>query len=98
MNTQHDPERNEQRMIERFADFAGKRVLEVGCGDGRMTWEYAGKAGRVCGIDPNKDDLRLAQADRSYKLEGKVFFAQASARWLPFPRERFDIAVLAWSL
>jgi 2-polyprenyl-6-hydroxyphenyl methylase/3-demethylubiquinone-9 3-methyltransferase len=95
---QRDPEHNERKMLQRYVDFAGKSVLEIGCGDGRMTWEYAAEAGQVTGIDPDRDELRVAEADRSYKLEGKVFFAAASARWLPFPRERFDIAVLAWSL
>jgi ubiquinone/menaquinone biosynthesis C-methylase UbiE len=98
MSTQADPERNEQKALRRLVDFKGRSVLEVGCGDGRMTWEYAGDARRVAGIDPDRDSLRLAQADRSYKLEGRVTFSAAGARWLPFPEERFDIAVLAWSL
>jgi len=31
-------------------------------------------------------------------LEKKVLFARASGRDLPFHREIFDIAILAWSL
>ena len=29
----------------------GGRVLEIGCGDGRLTWQYAELADRVVGID-----------------------------------------------
>ena len=95
---QRDPEHIESKMLQRYGNFAGKSVLEIGCGDGRMTWEYAAEAGQVTGIDPDRDTLRVAEADRPYKLERQVSFAAASAPRLPFSRERFDIAVLAWSL
>jgi ubiquinone/menaquinone biosynthesis C-methylase UbiE len=98
MSIQKDPEGYEEKILHRFARFEGKHVLEIGCGDGRLTWKYATSARSVTGVDVELDDLRLARADRPYGLESKVTFTQSSARHIPFPREIFDIAVLAWSL
>lgn len=98
MTLQRDPEGNERKSLYRFADFAGKRVLEIGCGEGRLTWQYAASASHVAGIDPDLDALRVARVDCPVALSKKLTLTGASARHLPFPREKFDIAILAWSL
>jgi ubiquinone/menaquinone biosynthesis C-methylase UbiE len=98
MKTETDPEAYEEKIIHRFVDFSRKHVLEVGCGDGRLTWKYGKAAGRVTGFDIEMDDLRLARADRPADLEDRITLTRASARHIPFPRETFDIAILAWSL
>jgi ubiquinone/menaquinone biosynthesis C-methylase UbiE len=97
MTVQTDPERTESKYLQRYADFSGKRVLEIGCGDGRLTWQYAKSAGRVMGIDLHGDDLRVAMIDRPSDLEQQVLFARADSIHLPFHKESFDIAILAWS-
>jgi ubiquinone/menaquinone biosynthesis C-methylase UbiE len=93
-----DPEQNETKQLQKFVDFAGKRVLEIGCGEGRLTWRYAALAGDVIGMDLDRDALRVATVDRPSDLENKIHFANAQAEHLPFHKEKFDIAVLAWSL
>ena len=98
MGFQKDPEKSETRFLHRLVDFTGKHVLEVGCGEGRLTWKYAGSAGRVTGIDPDQDSLRVAYYDMPADLRKTTTFACASALHLPFPRETFDIALLGWSL
>lgn len=97
MTIQKDPERTESKFLQLYADFKGKRVLEIGCGDGRLTWLYAKSAGRVTGIDLHGDDLRVATIDRPADLDQQVSFARADAIHLPFQKESFDIAILAWS-
>ena len=97
MTVQTDPERTESKFLQRYADFTGKRVLEIGCGDGRLTWQYATSGGRVTGIDLHGDDLRVATIDRPSDLEQQVLFARADSIHLPFHKESFDIAILAWS-
>jgi len=93
-----DPEEVETRFVHDFVDVGGAHVLEIGCGDGRLTWRYANRAGRVTAVDI--DTLRLAQAvaARSAALNQRVSFVKASAIDLPFRKETFDRAILAWAL
>jgi ubiquinone/menaquinone biosynthesis C-methylase UbiE len=98
MTLQKDPERNEAKSLHEFAEFKEKRVLEVGCGEGRMTWQYARATHHTFGIDSDRDSLRVARVDRPGELAGKVHFACAASEHLPFSKETFDLSVLAWSL
>ena len=102
---QKDPENFERKKLLDFADFADSRVLEIGCGEGRLTWKYAPASSLTVGLDPDFDELRLARADyevsrrdRPSDLRGRVHFARASAYHIPLPKETFDIALLSWSL
>jgi ubiquinone/menaquinone biosynthesis C-methylase UbiE len=97
MTFQKDPDQNETKHLLQFTGFPGKRVLEIGCGEGRLTWRYAGKPAMTVGIDPDRDALRVATIDRPSDLEERVHFSNAQAERLPFPKETFDLAVLAWS-
>jgi ubiquinone/menaquinone biosynthesis C-methylase UbiE len=98
MPPQKDPEGFEKKILQKFADFSNKRVLEIGCGEGRLTWKYAAASSLTVGFDPDHDALRIAQADSPSDLREHVHFTQASASHIPFSKETFDIAVLAWSL
>ena len=93
-----DPEGNETKTLRRLVDFTGRRVLEIGCGEGRLTWRYAGASLSTLGIDPDKNALRVARADCPSDLSDKVRFVNCKAEQLPFRKETFDIAILAWSL
>lgn len=98
MTLQKDPEGFEKKILHKYADFANKSVLEIGCGEGRLTWKYAGTSSLTVGFDPDNDALCVARADSPSALRGHVHFAQASASHIPFSKEKFDIAILAWSL
>lgn len=98
MRAQKDPENKEGKVLNQILDVRNKRVLEVGCGEGRLTWRYAGASSLTIGFDPDHNALRIAQADTPYNLQKHVHFAGASANNIPFSKETFDIAILAWSL
>jgi cyclopropane fatty-acyl-phospholipid synthase-like methyltransferase len=101
MTIRLDPEENEIRALLKFTgSFEDKSVLEIGCGDGRLTWRYADHAAHVTGIDPDADRINNALAAFPRHLRKKVelhnlglddFAAQAHT-------DQFDIAILAWSL
>ena len=99
MTVEIDPEGTESRYLHRYAefDFGDMRVLEIGCGDGRLTWQYARSARHVTGVDLLADDLRVALIERPADLTGRVSFVRADARHLPFENGSFDLAVFAWS-
>jgi ubiquinone/menaquinone biosynthesis C-methylase UbiE len=100
MTVQKDPEGIEARYLHRYAGFTGtpaKRVLEVGSGDGRLTWRYAKAASQVTCIDLHADDLRIATVDRPTSLAARIHFARADALRLPFARRSFDLAIFSWS-
>ena len=98
MTLQKDIEGNEKKYLHEFADFKGKRVLEIGCGEGRLTWQYANASSLTIGLDSDHDALRVASIDSPHDRKHKIQFACAEAEYLPFSKETFDIAVLAWSL
>ena len=96
MTVQIDPEGIEPKYLKQFAEFEGRRVLEVGCGDGRLTWRYAYQAGGVAAIDMQADDLRVALIERPADLARRVHFARADALHLPFAPQSFYLAIFAW--
>ena len=98
MPLQRDPEGFEQKVLHALVGFNGKRVLEVGCGEGRLTFKYAAASSLTVGFDPDHDALRIARADSPHAMQKHVHFAGASVSHISFSKETFDIAILAWSL
>jgi len=92
-----DPEDSETAALMAFAGgFGGKIVLEIGCGDGRLTWRYARDAARVVAIDPDEDEIKAAREDRPHNL--RVEFRAASIAQYDAPDAAFDTAILSWAL
>jgi len=98
MTLERDPEGFEKKHLHKFADFSHKRILEIGCGEGRLTWKYANASNVTIGFDSDRDALRVARSETPSAARGHVHLAQASASYIPFSKETFDIAILAWSL
>ncbi len=98
MSLQRDPDRNEINFLRKFVDLKDKRVLEVGCGEGRLTWQYLNETQTTLAVDLDRDALRVARVDCPSDLVDKVHFVCTDSIWLPFVKEKFDIALLAWSL
>jgi len=93
-----DPEGNETRILHDLVDFRDKAVVEVGCGDGRMTWRYAAQARSVLALDPKEDRIAQAMAATPEALKQIVAFRVADVAIVTLPAGAFDVAVLSWSL
>ena len=96
-----DPEDSETTALFDFAgDFSGKLVLEIGCGDGRLTWRYAGRAARVVAIDPDADEIAIAQEDLPPSLarRDRVVFKAVSIQDFEPVEPVFDVVILSWAL
>ncbi len=93
-----DPEDTETTALHGFVDFSGKHVLEIGCGDGRLTWRYAGRVAHVIAIDPDADEIATAIEDCPPALRERAEFRVAHLEDFSPPPELFDLALLSWSL
>jgi ubiquinone/menaquinone biosynthesis C-methylase UbiE len=98
MPIQHDPEATEVHYLHKFINLAGARVLEIGCGNGRMTWRYAPATKRVIAVEADAESLSQAQSSCPPALRTKCCFVHGSAENLPVPKQSVDIALFAWSL
>lgn len=74
MTIRIDPENNETRALFDLTDFSGQHVLEVGCGDGRLTWRYAHRAAHVTAIDPNAGRIARANENVPDEFRDRVEF------------------------
>jgi cyclopropane fatty-acyl-phospholipid synthase-like methyltransferase len=92
-----DPEGVELETLDRLARLDGQRILEVGSGDGRLTYRYAERAAYVLGIDPDRAAVEDARSVRPAALRNRVQFRVARTV-VPPRRRRFDIALFSWSL
>ncbi len=95
---QKDPEGRELGTLDRLVSLAGMRVLEIGCGDGRLTWNLAKRANRVLGIDPDRQDIAKARRALPKQLKDRVRFEVGQAETYPFTNRGFEVAVFSWSL
>ena len=100
MTIRVDPENNEPNALFALADFNGQHVLEIGCGDGRLTWRYADKAAHVTAIEPFEGSIARAKANTPENLQSRVEFRHIGFDEFAAASDSsiFDIAILSWSL
>lgn len=84
-------ERLERTLILELAgEVKGRRVLDVGCGDGEFAVELAARGATVTAIDASAAMVEAAQA-RAQRHKAAVTFQVAKAESLPFAAEQFDL-------
>jgi len=98
MAIQVDPAGVEPSAILQAVDFQNAYVLEVGAGDGRLTFRYAAESRAVVGIDMKEPEIRSAAKVPREESRGSAQFLCATATSLPFSSEAFEIVLLASSL
>jgi ubiquinone/menaquinone biosynthesis C-methylase UbiE len=96
MKAQRDPERAEYSHLAAACPLIGKQVLEIGCGAGWLTWQYAALPRHLVGIDPDAASPRQACSARPASAP-EVSFLRSVGEALPFPPRVFDVVLFASS-
>ena len=93
-----DPEGAHLAALRRLADFRRKRVLEMGCGEGRLTVGIAADAEHVIAFDPAAEAIAEAKRTLPAEFAERVEYRAASAQELEIQPHSFDLVVFSWSL
>lgn len=88
--------------FDRLPNLAGLRVLDLGCGAGRHTFEAARRGASVVAVDTDADELATVdgwldamRAEGELAADAPAHTVQADARHLPFDDDGFDVVVAA---
>ena len=76
----------------------GKRVLDLGCGDGRLALGAAPYAKQVIGIEPDAELIRSASAKARQAGYRHVRFAVGAGQSIDLPDASVDVVILSWTL
>lgn len=82
------------RRLDGAVPLAGRRVLDIGCGDGIRTVGIARLAQSVVAVDPDRKIIATAKKSHHRK---NISYHVASAAKLPFARADFDVVLFSMS-
>jgi ubiquinone/menaquinone biosynthesis C-methylase UbiE len=92
-----DVDQNLSSSLQTITSFAGKRILDLGTGTGRIPLLLAGLAGRFVGLDLYLGMLRQNRLQRS-ESGGSWDLIQGDVRCLPLLDSWADVTIAAWAL
>jgi SAM-dependent methyltransferase len=94
-----DPDWWEASLLEAARPLEGKRVLELGCGDGDLTLHLVAAGAQVSALDVSVGMVELARSRVArFRPEAEVELVVAPAEATPFEDEAFDLVVGKWVL
>ena len=93
-----DPDGVELATIRSLVDLRGMRVLDVGCGEGRLSFACAREGADVLAFDPDEEVVATARAETPRELRKRLRFEVAHAREIELPKGEFELALFSWSL
>jgi len=93
-----DPEGAHLAALRRHCAFRDQLVLELGCGDGRLTLGIADEAAHVFAFDPDAEAVERARHSLPSELAARVIYRVASGKEIEIEPHSFDLVVFSWSL
>ena len=78
----------DEAMLRALGDVGGKRVCDIGCGEGRFCRKLRGLGAETLGLDPTDALIRLAKG-----RDDAGSYLRARAEAVPVQAESFDVAV-----
>ena len=94
-----DPAGDEIRALRGITNWRGKRILEVGCGDGRLTLRLAEfNPEKIIAFDPDPKLIRTARRTLPKKYDKRIEYRVGSAEHVKQKANLFDIVVFSWVL
>jgi len=95
----YDPDDIEFETILDLIDFKkDDKVLEVGTGVGRVAFKIAPYVKEVCGIDIDKEKLKIAKAKLQETCLNNVLMVCGDIEKIPFENDFFDVVLCPWVL
>jgi len=94
-----DPAKVEIRMLKEAVDWQDKHILEVGCGEGRLTQRILGMGPRrIMAIDTNAERIAKAKRNLPAPLKRMVTYRAVQADETQHPPSTYDIVLFSWVL
>jgi ubiquinone/menaquinone biosynthesis C-methylase UbiE len=94
-NLAFDPDGLVEQAMREVGDWAGRDVLDVGCGSGFHLPRFALTARSVTGVEPHRPLVSLARR-RTARMKG-VTVLKGAAEALPVPSASVDVAHARWA-
>ena len=93
-----DPEGAEMKAVQELISFKDKDVLEIGCGEGRQTFQIAETAKSVVAVDPSAKAITSAWMQIPKLLAKRIAFRVGRGEDLALPANSFDMVFMGTSL
>ena len=93
-----DPEGSEIRVLNSLIRLRDCDVLEIGAGNGRLTWRYAERVASVIGLEPDEGRVARARAATTAAMRHRVEFRHADVCNVDLPAAAFDVVLFSWSI
>ena len=95
-----DPDRVIEQAMAEVHDWAGQRLLDLGCGSGFHLARFAERAASVVGVEPHPPLVRAATrrvARLAEPLRSRIRVQRGSAERIPLPDASVDVVHARWA-
>ena len=82
------------RILDLIGPVEGRRILDLGCGDGLLTWTLAERGAWAVGIDADRAMLEVASARSARGRRHRPRLVEGRIEQLPFRDGSFDVVVM----